>query len=199
MAHDHSLTPSTPVPARQPLCTKHTYQIAKGQRPEVFMSELQHSVQRWGFPQQLVQLTQYVWGCCLKKQKCTVYLSSWLRGRDSSVVRTLDSWLKGCGFESLQEWRENFLRVNFLCWLLFRYLFHPHVTAVALKRPWSFCQKCRWQVTAKHAYTLHMWLCMKWHGCMVYTEHAEMEAVSCGTSHASTVSTPLQWIFKNVL
>ena len=30
---------------------------------------------------------------------------------------------------------------------------------------------------------------------MVYTECAEMAAVSCGTSHASAVSTPLQWIF----
>ena len=29
-----------------------------------------------------------------------------------------------------------------------------HVTAVARKRPRAFCQKCRWQVTAKHAYTL---------------------------------------------
>ena len=37
------------------------------------------------------------------------------------------------------------------------------------------------------------------HGCMVYTEHAEMAAVSCGTSHASAVSTPLRWIFKNAL
>ena len=26
-------------------------------------------------------------------------------------------------------------------------------TAVARKRPWSFCQKCRWQVTPKYAYT----------------------------------------------
>ena len=34
------------------------------------------------------------------------------------------------------------------------------------------------------------------HGCMVYTERAEMAAVSCGTSHASAVSTPLRWIFK---
>ncbi len=33
--------------------------------------------------------------------------------------------------------------------LLFRYPFHPRVTAVARKRPRSFCQKCRWQVTAK--------------------------------------------------
>ena len=38
---------------------------------------------------------------------------------------------------------------------------HPRVTAVARKRPRSFCQKsrsfcqkCRWQVTPKHAYTL---------------------------------------------
>ena len=36
-----------------------------------------------------------------------------------------------------------------------RCLFHPHVTAVACKRPWSFCQKCRWQVTPKQAYTLN--------------------------------------------
>ena len=32
--------------------------------------------------------------------------------------------------------------------------FHPRVTAVARKRPLSFCQKRRWQVTPKHAYTL---------------------------------------------
>ena len=29
-------------------------------------------------------------------------------------------------------------------------LFHPHVTAVACKRPWSFCKKCKWQVTPNH-------------------------------------------------
>ena len=32
--------------------------------------------------------------------------------------------------------------------------FHPLVTAVAHKRPRSFCQKCGWQVTPKNAYTL---------------------------------------------
>ena len=31
---------------------------------------------------------------------------------------------------------------------------------------------------------------------MVYTERAEAAAVSCGTSHASAVSTPLRWMFK---
>ena len=30
----------------------------------------------------------------------------------------------------------------------------PRVTAVACKRPRSFCQKCRWQVIPKHAYFL---------------------------------------------
>ena len=33
-------------------------------------------------------------------------------------------------------------------------LFHPCVTAVKRKGPWSFCQKCRWQVTSEQAYTL---------------------------------------------
>ena len=93
-------------------------------------------------------------------------------GGDSSVVRAPDSWSKGRGFESLQERREYLLlQGNFLCWLLFRYPFHPRVTAVARKRPRSFRQKCRWQVTAKHAYTLRMWLCMKWHGAWLYGVH----------------------------
>ena len=92
-----------------------------------------------------------------------------------------------------------FSMVDFLCWLLFRYPFHPRVTAVTRKRSRSFCQKCRWQVTAKHAYTPYV--CgFAWsdnvHGCMVYTERAETAAVSRSTSHASTVSTPLRWILK---
>ena len=40
---------------------------------------------------------------------------------------------------------------------------------------------------------------MKWHGAWLYGVHrtcAEMAAVSCGTSHASAVSTPLRWILK---
>ena len=34
-----------------------------------------------------------------------------------------------------------------------------------------FCQKCRWQVTAKHACTFRMWLCMKGHGAWLYGVH----------------------------
>ena len=36
---------------------------------------------------------------------------------------------------------------------LIRCPFHPRVTAVVRKRPRSFCQKCRWQVTPNHTYT----------------------------------------------
>ena len=74
-----------------------------------------------------------------------------------------------------------------------------YVTAVVLKRSRSFCHKCRWQFRAKHTYTLRIWLCMKWHGAWLYGVHrtcAETAAVSCGTSHASAVSTPPRWIFR---
>ena len=77
---------------------------------------------------------------------------------------------------------------------------HALQSAVARKRPRSFCQKCRWQVTAKHAYTLCMlWLCMKWHGAWLDGVHrtcAETGTVSCGTSHASAVNPPLWWNLK---
>ena len=64
-----------------------------------------------------------------------------------------------------------FSRVDSLCWLLFRYPFHPRVTTVARKRSRSFCQKCRWQVTLN---THTPYVCgFAWsdmvHGCMVYT------------------------------
>ena len=77
-----------------------------------------------------------------------------------------------------------------------------YVTAVVLKRSRSFCHKCRLQFTAKHTYTLRIWLCMKWHGAWLYGVHrtcAETAAISCGTSHASAVSTPPRWIFKKTI
>ena len=58
-----------------------------------------------------------------------------------------------------------FSRVNFLYWLLFQY------PRVASKKSQSFCQKCRWQVTAKHTCTLRMSLCMKWQGAWWYGVH----------------------------
>ena len=71
-----------------------------------------------------------------------------LDGRNSLLVRTPDSWSKGCEFESRQERREKFLLRSYLTVLtLIRCPFHPRVTAVARKRSRSFCQKYRWQVT----------------------------------------------------
>ena len=62
--------------------------------------------------------------------------------------------IESCKFKPQQEQQENFLLQRYLCVLtLSRCLFHPRVTAVAHKRPRPFCQKCRWQVTPKHAYT----------------------------------------------
>ena len=133
------------------------------------------------------------WTCCVAFNDVSL---SWpVGGGDSSVVRAPDSWLKGRGFESLlvgagiAQWLERrtrdwkvassnpcwnggrifFSRVDFLCWLLFRYPVHPRVTTVARKRSRSFCQKCRWQVTAKHAYTLRMWLLLNRASALVAT------------------------------
>ena len=121
-------------------------------------------------------------------------IAQWLerRTRDWKVV----------GSNPRSGGRNFFSRVTYLCWLLFRYPFHPHVTAVARKRSRSFCQKWRWQITAKNACTTLTRLCMKWHGAWLYGVHrtcAETAAVSCGTSHASAVSTPLRWILKTLI
>ena len=78
-------------------------------------------------------------------------IAQWLehRTRDWKIAGSNPCWNGGRIFFSM---------VDFLCWLLFRYPFHPRVTTVARKKSRSFCQKCRWQVTAKHAYTLCMWI-----------------------------------------
>ena len=78
-----------------------------------------------------------------------------LRELRQHVGTTPDLRSKSCEFESQQKWQENFLLWSFFCLLtLIWCLLHPHVTEVACKRPRSFCQKCRWQVTLKHAYNL---------------------------------------------
>ena len=133
---------------------------------------------------------------CMHVYKCmhimhTMYLGA---GIAQWLERRTCDWKVAGSNPCRSGGRISFSRVDYLCWLVFRYPFHPRVTAVGRKRSRSFCQKCRWQVTVKHAYTLCMWLCMKWHGAWLYGVHrtcAEMAAVSCGTSHASAVSTPL--------
>ena len=93
----------------------------------------------------------------------------------AGIAQWLECWTCDWKVTGSNPWRSGarifFSRVNFLCWLLFWYPFHPRVTAVAHKRSQSFSQKCRWQVTAKHTYTLSMWLCMKWQGAWLYGVH----------------------------
>ena len=86
---------------------------------------------------------------------------------DNCMCRTHD-WKVAGSNPCRSSGRIFFSVVNFLCWLLFWYPFHPRVTTVAGKWPQSFCQKCRWQVTAKHTCTLQLWFCMKWHGVWLY-------------------------------
>ena len=89
-------------------------------------------------------------------------IAQWLehRTRDWKVTGSNPCWNGGRIF---------FSRVDFLCWLLFRYPFHPRVTTVARKKSRSFCQKCRWQVTAKHPYTLRMWILLNRASALVTT------------------------------
>ena len=89
-------------------------------------------------------------------------IAQWLehRTRDWKVAGSNPCWNGGRIF---------FSRVDFLCWLLFRYPFHPRVTTVARQKSRSFCQKCRWQVTAKHAYTLRMWILLNRASALVTT------------------------------
>ena len=119
------------------------------------------------------------------------------------MVRVLDSWLKSHGFESLQERRENFLLQGRLSVLTLVSVSVPTLCyrSSTYKIP-VILPKVQWQVTAKHACTLRMWLCIKWHGAWLYGVHrtcTETAAVSCGPSHASAVTSviiPLQWIKK---
>ena len=124
---------------------------------------------------------------------------------DSSVVRAPDLWLKGMGLNPCRSSGIIFFsRVNFLCWLLFWYPPPPPPPPLPqshVKDPGHSAKSAggRLQLNTHTPYVCGFaWNDME-HGCMVCTEHAEMAAVSCCTSHASAVSTPLWWIFKNVL
>ena len=103
-------------------------------------------------------------------------IAQWLehRTRDWKVAGSNPCWNGGRIF---------FSRVDFLCWLLFRYPFHPRVTAVARKKSRSFCQKrCRWQVTAKHAYTLRMWILLNRASALVTTCPWHLRTLSINSS-----------------
>ena len=83
--------------------------------------------------------------------------------------------------------------------------FHHHVTAVACKRPRSFCQKRRWQVTAKHAYILRIVALHEVTWCIVVwcTKNAPRRqqfhvAPAMPALHVR-IRTPLRLVFKNAL
>ena len=106
------------------------------------------------------QCYKWFWSCLPLSEGAGI--AQWLehRTRDWKVAGSNPCWNGGRIFIS---------RVHFLCWLLFRYPFHPRVTTVARKKSRSFCQKCRCQVTAKHAYTLRMWILLNRASALVTT------------------------------
>ena len=102
---------------------------------------------------------------------------------------------------SRQEWWENFLLQGQLSVLLFWYSFHPCVTTVACKRSWSFCRKCRWQVTAKHTYMALNEVTLSTGARLngvhrTCTETATFHVAPATQQPKSTTSTPLPWILK---
>ena len=91
-------------------------------------------------------------------------------------------------FFTRQHYLSNFTILNKVAWLP-SWILVSHSLMCSLISSSSVS----WNTT-KHRFLLQFkWNC---HDSMVYTEHAEMAAVTCGTSHASAVSTPLPWILK---
>ena len=92
----------------------------------------------WGFQENVWQnMCRYVHLQALHGSSINTWevgIAQWLEHgtHDRKVAGSNPCWSSGRIF---------FSRVNFLCWLLFWYPFHPRAIAVACKRPWSFRQK----------------------------------------------------------
>ena len=76
----------------------------------------------------------FSWQCVYSVVTCWITTVAYPRGRNSSLVRVPDSWSwvwvpEGAVGEFF------FSQVNFLCWLLFQYPFHPCVTTLARESP----------------------------------------------------------------
>ena len=71
--------------------------------------------------------------------------------RASLLLRVPDSWSKDCQFKFWQEQQENALLQSSIFVPTLYLLFVP---SPCYRSGQSFCQKCRWQVTPKHTYTL---------------------------------------------
>ena len=118
--------------------------------------------------------------CSIVASHCVIKQDVWGAGIAQWLERRTRDWKIAGSNPCRSGGRILFSRVSFRCWLLFWYPCYRsstwktpviRVTTVARKRPRSFCQRCRWQVTGKHACTLRVWLCMKWHGAWLYDIH----------------------------
>ena len=69
----------------------------------------------------------------------TIHHSTSIHENGVRIVQLVEHWTHDWEVAGLipgRSSRRNFLsRIKLLCWLLFRCLFHPHVTAMACKRP----------------------------------------------------------------
>ena len=103
----------------------------------------------------LLTVDNWIDFCCRPFDRYTWPGDEWA-GIAQWLLRAPDSWLKGRGFESLQERRYKFIVQGQLSVLLFcRVSVSPPCYAVACKTYRSFYYKCSYY-TAKHAYTLRM-------------------------------------------
>ena len=93
--------------------------------------------------------------------------------RGAEIAQWLERRTRDWKVAGLNPHRSNgrifFSRVNFLCWLLFRYLLHPRVTA----DPGHSAKSAggRLQLNMHTPYICGFAGCDMKHGCMVYTEH----------------------------
>ena len=85
------------------------------------------------------------------------YTWSWTGNRDSSLVQhRTHEWKVASSGPGRSSGRISSPELTFCgdSYLLSVPSCVTAVSAVACKRPWSFCQKCRWRVPLKHACTL---------------------------------------------
>ena len=109
--------------------------------------------------------------------------------RDTLVVTAQDSWSKGRAFESLQERQKNFLLRGQLSVPALISVSVSHICYSSFPGLWDLGnQKCRWQVTAKHACTLRIIMALHevtWHGAWLYGVHRTRRDGSSSTCHQS--------------
>ena len=90
--------------------------------------------------------------------------------------------------DSKNFWRRNFCPHSYLVSI------PPHVSVVACKRPWSFCQKYKWQVTPKNTYTLNT-AKLEWADYAVQAQCGKLSGIQAHTQlireHSATVVSAL--------